>query len=293
MTGPRRSSLLGGLAFLVFVAVAAAGALVLGKRAAEGPNEQIAPPVRGLPQTPDYHALYVDPEDARRLLLGTHVGMYESRDGGATWVTGALSGDDAMTIVSAPGGALWVAGHNVLARSDDDGLTWSDVRPEGLPHLDLHGFAVDPRGWLYAAAAGQGLYRSTDGGATFEEVSKEVGSGVYGLVAYEDGTLLAAEPGGGMQRSPDGGKTWSTALPAAVVRVAADPSQPRVVLATGERIWRSEDKGATWKEGFGPGASFEPVAWGAEVPSVAFTIAPETRTLYRSEDAGESWEPVR
>ena len=292
MTGSRRSSLIGGLAFLVFVAVAAVGALVLGKRAAEGPNAQVAPPARGLPQTPDYHALYVDPDDARRLLLGTHVGMYESRDGGVTWVTGALAGNDAMNIVRAPNGALWVAGHNVLARSDDDGLTWSDVRPEGLPHLDLHGFAVDPRGRLYAAAAGQGLYRSTDGGATFEEVSEEVGSGVYGLVAYEDGTLLAAEPSGGLKRSTDGGETWSNALAASVVRVAVDPSQPQVVLATGERIWRSEDRGATWKEGFEPGSGFEPVAWAADAPGVAFTIAPETRTLYRSDDAGKTWKPV-
>lgn len=285
-----KRGVLGSLAFFVFIAFAAVGALVLGKRAAEGPNEQVAPPARGLPHTPDYHSLWVDPESARHLLLGTHVGLYESRDGGATWTTGPLEGDDAMNIVRTPDGALWVAGHNVLARSNDGGQTWTEVRPTGLPHLDLHGFAVDGRGRLFAAAAGQGLYVSSDGGSSFAELSDEVGAGVYGLVAEEE-TILAAEPSSGLQRSEDGGTTWRVVLPAPVVRVASGPGG--VVLATGERIWRSEDRGATWVEGFEPGPSFEPVAWSASEPNVVFAITPQTRTLFRSDDAGRSWKPVR
>jgi photosystem II stability/assembly factor-like uncharacterized protein len=290
MTGPRRTSILGGLALSAFVVVAAAGALVLGKRAAEGPNEQVAPPARGLPATPDYHSLYVDPDNPQRLLLGTHVGLYESRDSGVTWTTGPLEGDDAMNIVRAPNGALWVAGHNVLVRSNDGGRTWSDVRPTGLPHLDLHGFAVDRQGRLFAAAASQGLFVSTDGGSSFAKFSDEVGGGVYGLVA-DEGTILAAEPSRGLQRSEDDGKTWRVVLPAPVVRVASGPAD--VVLATGERIWRSEDRGVTWVEGFEPGPTFEPVAWSASEPNVVFTITPQTRTLFRSDDAGRSWKPVR
>lgn len=273
--------------------LAAAGAFALGKQQAEGPDEQVAPPARGLPHTPDYHALYVDPQDAEHLFLGTHVGMYESRDGGATWQKGPLAGQDAMNIVATTGGAFWVAGHDVLARSRDGGATWEDVRPDGLPHLDLHGFAADREGNLYAAAAGSGLYRSTDDGVSFEEVSDEVGGSVYGLVPLGGGRLLAAEPGRGVLLTEDGGETWRVALREPVIRLGASLTSPDVVLATGERIWRSADGGRTWQGALEPGPAFEPVAWGGEAGTTAFTIASETRTLYRSDDGGLTWAPVR
>ncbi len=288
----RRARLLGPILFVAVVVLAAVGAFVLGKTQAQGPTEQIAPPARGLPLTPDYHSLYVDPANSRHLLLGTHVGIYESRDGGVTWVAGPLGGRDAMNIVRAPDGTFWVAGHNVLERSDDGGRTWTDVHPDGLPHLDLHGFAVDPRGHLYAAASGSGLYRSADDGSSFEQVSDEVGAGAYGLVAKDDGILLAAEPGRGLLRSEDAGKSWRVALAAPMLRLGASPSVAGLVLATGERIWRSEDEGKTWTHGFDPGSALEPVAWGTGAPGVVYTITPETRTLYRSSDGGKTWEPV-
>jgi photosystem II stability/assembly factor-like uncharacterized protein len=289
---PSRRSGLSGVAFAAFIVLAAVGAFALGKQKAEGPNDQVPPPARGLPHTADYHSLYVDPKNPRRLLLGTHVGMYESRDGGATWKTGPLAGDDAMNIVGTPDGALWVAGHNVLARSEDDGVTWTDVRPDGLPSLDLHGFASDSQGKLYAAAAGSGLYSSTDGGRTFTEISDDVGGGVYGLLALDGGRLLGADPGRGVLLSEDSGATWQVALRAPVIRLGASSGASGVVLAMGERVWRSEDGGRSWSEGFSPGPTFEPVAWSPSAPNVVFVIVPQTRTLYRSDDAGKTWKPV-
>lgn len=39
----------------------------------------------GLPDTPDYHSLLVDPNDPQKLVLGTHGGLYASSDGGRHW----------------------------------------------------------------------------------------------------------------------------------------------------------------------------------------------------------------
>src|SRR5881409_1711053 len=50
----------------------------------------------GLPKTPDYHSLLVDPSNPRKLILGTHYGLYLSDDGGQHWQAGGLSSDDAM-----------------------------------------------------------------------------------------------------------------------------------------------------------------------------------------------------
>jgi len=121
----------------------------------------------GLPKTPDYHSLLVAPDDPQSLILGTHNGLHRSLDGGRTWNPYTLPGQDAMNLQRASGGTIWAAGHLVFAKSVDGGDTWTDVRPDTLPNLDLHGFAVDPSDpdTLYAAAAGAGLYRSRDAGA--------------------------------------------------------------------------------------------------------------------------------
>jgi hypothetical protein len=52
----------------------------------------------GLPNTPDYHSLAVNPSDPNRILLGTHQGLFTSSDGGKTWAFEALSGQDAMNL---------------------------------------------------------------------------------------------------------------------------------------------------------------------------------------------------
>lgn len=161
------------------------------------------------------HSLAVDREDPARLLLGLHKGLYVSADAGRSWNLADLEGDDAMNIASAAEGApLWVAGHEVLERSDDDGATWHSVRPDGLPGLDIHGFAVRPDRpkEIVAAVAGQGLYRSTDGGASFALLSTQVGPSVFGMALTAEGTLFAADPGQGLLMSADGGRTFRVGI---------------------------------------------------------------------------------
>jgi len=161
-----------------------------------------------------------------RIVLGTHAGLYESADGGRTWQKGPLGGNDAMNLVRTPSGRIWAAGHNVLFASDGGGRTWAEVRPEGLPGLDLHGFAADPDDGerLYAAVAGEGLYRSVDGGRTFSLVSEEVGPNVFGLSVTSTGRILAADPSSGVYASDDGGRTWALVLNEQVDSIAdVDP----------------------------------------------------------------------
>lgn len=152
----------------------------------------------GLPNTPDYHSLLVNPANPQRLVLGTHAGLYASGDGGRHWHFDALAGNDAMNLSRPTGRTIWLAGHNVFKKSLDGGTTWSDVNPSGLPSLDIHGFTVDPGNpkVLYAAVAGEGLYRSSDGGGSFSLVSRDVGGGVMALAVMPDGRILA----GGMQQ---------------------------------------------------------------------------------------------
>jgi photosystem II stability/assembly factor-like uncharacterized protein len=293
-TGSRKRAVISSLVFGAFALVAAVGAFALGKREAEGPRDAVAPPARGLPATPDYHSLHVDPESSRRLLLGTHVGVYESVDGGVSWRFAALEGKDAMHFAQEDDGTVWAAGHNVLERSADGGRTWAEVRPEGLPGLDIHGFAVsqDVDGLVYAAVAGEGLYRSDDGGATFREISTDVGPGVYALAVTKDGVLLAADAERGVLVNANGdGVEWAEALDMPTVGLATnrlDPPRTRI-LAAGRSVQLSADRG-TWKQVLDDQSG--PVAFAPGNPELAYAVGFD-RVLYRSNDGGETWSAVR
>lgn len=148
------------------LALIAAGAFLIAKNQADEASESVSPAATGLPETPDYHSLLVTPADSQHVLLGTHAGLYESTDGGRSWSVGELEGQDAMNLVPAGESVVWAAGHDVLARSEDGGTSWSDVRPDGLPSLDLHGFARDPRdpNRLYVSPAKGSIARMTAAG---------------------------------------------------------------------------------------------------------------------------------
>jgi photosystem II stability/assembly factor-like uncharacterized protein len=284
-----------GLVTWIAIGIVAAGlGLWFAKKQAEEPAEQVAPPPSGLPHTPDYHALLVSPTNARHIVLGTHAGLYESNDGGRRWRTGELAGEDAMNLVRTRTGAVWAAGHNVLFRSGNDGRSWTEARPSGLPGLDLHGFAAHPRDadTLFAAVAGEGLYRSTDGGHTFQLVSTNVGPNVYGLALTPAGRILAADPKRGVYASDDGGRNWTVVLKDAAIGVAMSPSRPGSVLATGSGIFLSGDGGNRWRRVLAVEGGVGPVAWAPSDPRVAYAIGGE-RQLYRSTDGGRSWRAVQ
>jgi photosystem II stability/assembly factor-like uncharacterized protein len=240
----------------------------------------------GLPDTPDYHSLLVAADDPATVVLGTHNGLYQSADGGLTWEETALAGQDAMNLGRAEGGLTWTAGHNVFASS-------TNVRPEGLPHLDIHGFAVDPRDpqTLWAALAGQGLYRSTDGGESFELITREVGAGVMALAVTESGRVLAGDMQQGLFVSDDAGTSWRLTLREGLMGLAVNPDDPQLMLATGPGILRSTDGGRNWDQVLPLEQGAGPLAWAPSEADTAYVVGFD-RTLYKTTDAGRTWQPV-
>jgi Photosynthesis system II assembly factor YCF48 len=287
---PPRPWLLYALAATALVGIAVAAALLSFRGGDSNPGKEAS---AGLPDTPDYHSLLVNPGNPRQLVLGTHYGLYVSSDGGRHWAFDALSGDDAMNLARSPGKTIWLAGHLVFKKSSDGGRTWADVRPTGLPSLDIHGFAVDPRNprTLYAAVAQQGLYRSRDGGRSFSLVSSQVGGNVMALVALPDGRLLAGDMQQGLLESHDRGASWRLRLRAQLMGIAVNPSDPDRLLATGAGIALSTDGGRTWRSVLNHPAGVGPVAWSPSNPKLAYAVGFD-RTFYRSDSGGSHWQPV-
>jgi photosystem II stability/assembly factor-like uncharacterized protein len=274
-------------AAVVLVAVAAL-AVARGNSSGDGKTG-------GLPHTSDYHSLLVAPTNPRQLLLGTHQGLFRSTDAGRHWASYRMGGRDAMNLVRPAGGStVWLAGHDVFARSDDGGKTWRTLAPTTLPSLDLHGFTVDPHSpsMLYAAVAGVGLYRSTNGGRSFSEVSKDVGGMVMALAVTPGDDILAGDMQRGLLVSHDKGATWKLLLKAQLAGLAINPKNPQTILATGPGILRSTDGGKTWSVVAPIGAGAGPVAWSRSDPRLAYVVGFD-RILYRSGDGGATWTPVR
>lgn len=287
-------SVSGGLrpAWIALGALLAAGALGGFALIGRGGDETAALE-GGLPATSDYHSLLVDPDDPNELLLGTHDGLYRSADGGLTWSFDDLAGQDAMNLARPTSSTVWAAGHNVLARSTDGGSTWLDVASAGLPSLDVHGFAVasgNPKE-AFAAIAGAGLFRSTDHGESFEQVSAEVGPNVMALAIAPDGRVLAGDMQRGLLSSADDGQTWSRVHDAQVMGLAVNPRDSSRVLAGGPGVLLSTDGAKSWKQVLDVPDGAGPVAWSASDPDVAFAVGFD-RLLYRTGDGGETWAPV-
>ena len=151
-----------------------------------------------------------DPVNTNRIFVSPVVGgVWESVDAGQsfhsigdqlpTQVVGAIAYDSPLRRVLAGTGdnsygGSGIAGHG-LFYTDDDGATWKPA--SGIPDLSLS-FKVlvspaDPSGDTVYAATSQGLFRSTDGGASF--VNEKLPTSPSGYSPNCAG-VTAASPGG-------------------------------------------------------------------------------------------------
>jgi photosystem II stability/assembly factor-like uncharacterized protein len=194
---------------------------------------------------------------------------------------------------------MFVAGHEVFARSDDGGSTFAELRPADLPGLDIHAFAqagVDPR-VIYAFVVGHGLFVSNDAGDTWE-LRAELGvipPDTFGLavVGSDVDTLVLVGPESGVLRSVDGGRNLIQVLDVPSWAVATNPEQPGVAWAlTSGGLARSDDIGLSWQSA----SALEELEGHPQALAVGsgelWVVTEDPRALYSSTDLGTTWELV-
>jgi photosystem II stability/assembly factor-like uncharacterized protein len=178
--------------------------------------------------------------------------------------------------------------------------------PEGPPAGEVVALDDDAEGQRLLKAYPHALYRSGDGGATWEPipVPASVQEGEIAAIATPadaPGTLYIAGPGLGVMRSEDEGETWvaiDEELPSRDVRAfAAHVDQPQTLYAfLGEEgVFRSEDAGESWtRMDGGPGVPvgkvFHSGMEGSMQSGWLFAATPEG--VRRSMDCFCGWRPT-
>ena len=170
-----------------------------------------------------YHV--VKPDTPYAGLLGTGgAGIYKTTDGGETWKPSApaqLANAHLgrIGVVVAPGGQRVYAivserQEGGLYRSDDGGTTWKritdDVRIQGNGYFSK--VFLDPHNPNIVFIAQTSLYRSTDGGVTFESYKGAPGGddnhALWIDPTNSDYMIMGSDQGATI--SMDGGKTWTS-----------------------------------------------------------------------------------
>ena len=177
--------------------------------------------------------------------LPPHLGLIRSTDRGRTWTSVSLLGEADFHVLRARGKTIYGfdSSNARLLRSNDSGQSWKQL-PVPEPLLDL---AVDPGDAEHVLASGSAvLYRSTDGGRTWQAVA----SGVAGHLAWPSAKRVFLSAADGAFLSAAGASApWrprgSLGSPASAL-LAVDERTLFAALHDGT-IKQSDDGGVTWK----------------------------------------------
>lgn len=292
-------------------------------------------------------------------------GVWRSTDYGSTWLplfddqpTGSIG---AIAVAPSDPNVIYVGSGAGIIRPDlavGDGMYKSTDAGKTWTHLGLHDtqmiayIDVDPRdpnrlfvaalGHPYGPNAERGIFRSTDGGQSFQKVlyKDEYTSGndvridpanpnvVYAALWQQQQSFIEGggfgAAGNGIFKSIDGGTTWkhlTEGLPSVIeANIAIAPSNAKVLYTTVAaaapnnavtgtvNLYRSTDAGEHWSlaqagAGGDGGRAMDnrPLAriGGGDLPTV--TVDPKNENvvysastvMWRTEDGGSSWTAVR
>jgi hypothetical protein len=146
---------------------------------------------------------------------------------------------------------------------------------------------------------GTGLYKTTDGGATWASKPMNPTPSSFSRVRWSpDGASAYASGTAGLFRSSDAGETWTRTLTSSVSDFSITVGAPALIWATmNGGVWRSTDAGVTWGMLTGGGVP-NGVGGTGTVSAVSVTggsitvyVAFDTR-IWRSTNAGTIWTEV-
>lgn len=210
--------------------------------------------------------LMVDEADPKTLYAGvwrldrTDGGVYISHDGGHTWTSSpGIQGKSVRALAQAPSNPrVLVAGAiEGVFRSDDGGLHWSQISPQGSGEIrKVESIAIDPTDPRVLYAGTWHLpWKTTDGGATWHNIKQ-------GLIDDSDVFSILLDPKfpstvylsacSGIYKSQTAGQLFRKVqgIPSTARRTRVlmqDPADRNIVYAgTTEGLYKTRDGGTDW-----------------------------------------------
>ncbi len=224
------------------------------------------------------YSIAIHPTDPNVVYVayGNAAGVWRTRNGGQSWVSAtdrfrnpgavsvAISAADQAVYVALGGETSSYNRDGGVLRSRDGGDTFTAIGPRGKAVWQVVPHSGD-RDTVYAAAR-DGVWKTTDGGATWNSVlawTDRTGFDWMPDLKLQPGTpetMLVAQNEVGIRRSEDGGRTWTAVdqsmdQTSRMTVLAWSVSEPNTVYA--ERVkasgasvvtYRSTDAGRTWTE---------------------------------------------
>ncbi|MDP2041711.1 MAG: glycosyl hydrolase [Algoriphagus sp.] len=182
--------------------------------------------------------------------------------GGVPYTNEAVGAENYGTlayVIESPheAGVIWTGSDDGLVQlTRDNGKTWTNVTPKGLAECLVNAIEVSPHdpGTAYIATTRYkfndytpGLYKTTDYGKTWTNISKSIPYGAFTRVVREDTkvkNLLFAGTETGMYISKDGGANWSSFqlnLPLTPITDLKVAHNDLIVATAGRSYWILDD----------------------------------------------------
>lgn len=269
-------------------------------------------------------ALAIDPEDTSAMYAMTTGdamnpgGVFESNDGGASWRNKQSAGLPAflwegyLVIDPVDSSTIYATIGANLYKSKDGGDNWRALlTPQSGGATCNCPVAIDPThtSTLYVVASNGGIFKSTDGGETWNGSSLALPANAsitsFAIDPTAKQTIYASyvfgDPMGGVVKSIDGGATWTvvTGLPdntPPIYALALNPANPSTIYAGyydshGGRggVYRSANGGANWNDSSAGLALLDIHTVVTDPVDGAVAYAAAGDSIYRSGDRGQHW----
>jgi photosystem II stability/assembly factor-like uncharacterized protein len=243
---------------------------------------------------------------SRLILLGTALSLVPAQ--AETWFATGPFGGDAEVIRTVPkvrGMVIAAARNGLLYTSTSGGAYWKNLAFPAQFAGVLHALEVDPRSasTFYVGMESEsewisGVYKTTDGGATWALLPATKGLAVWSIALWpENPDTIAAGTGKGVYLSHNAGASWQHISPPddpeirPVVSLAFHPTKADTLYAgTTHLPWRTTDGGKKWSsihEGMMDDSDVFSIQVDSKRPTRVFASA--CSGVYRSVDAADKW----
>ncbi|HEV7487140.1 MAG TPA: hypothetical protein VGQ65_15790 [Thermoanaerobaculia bacterium] len=253
-------------------------------------------PAISFPDFPFISGLVMDPQNSDTVYASfsfSTLGVYKTTDAGAHWrpANRGLAPVQYYSLLIDPSSSAVLyagAGPGRIFKTTDAGESWHELT-NGLDSDYYASIAISPRSSTIVTTSYYGVYKSTDGGASWTKPSLTTGY-VVAIDPVNASNILLV-PYGNLVRSTDGGSTFTRSAAgltaARTSAIVVDPRNESIIYTCGASgIFKSVDRGETW-------TSLH------ETPTTHLAVDPfNSQTIYaitsahfrRSLNGGVTWE---